>query len=255
MKKILYSLVLMSLLSPVRLEAGWLPTVMPNHWFGGDPYSSLVGTVAGLIASFSEPEMGATVNVIQEEADALESGSEQYVDAEMSGSATSQGFATTAYDYVNQNIFNGAQRSAWSEFDSKINSLSTVDDTEALIKKTFFIENKAEVTPEKEEEIRQTRTKYLQTIGAAYAELAQEVQTRLIEDLNSVKTTKFNGDGLIGAVTGVDQTWLAATRALMADIALQLQLLEVDAARFLQDQKIELIDKPEGLDQPNTTQS
>ena len=129
----------------------------------------------------------------------------------------------------------------------------TVDEARKLVIDTFFVEDNEQLTQEKIDEVNNRRVEYLQTIGAEYSLLAQEVQKRLITDLESVNTTTFNGDGLIGAVTGVDQTWLAATRALMADIALQLQLLEVDAAAFLKLQPVEILSAPAGLKSNNTS--
>ncbi|MBP5343571.1 MAG: hypothetical protein J6Y85_00635 [Alphaproteobacteria bacterium] len=269
MKKLLYSFVLIGCIW-CKPACAWLPLADANAWMGGDSVTSLIGTVASLIASFSEPEMGATVIVTQEEADALGAGSEKYVKAEMSGSATSQGFSTTAYDYVRQNIFEGgasmvindsnddsddteilkftgAKRSAWPYLNNRIDNLMTVDDTAKFVKETFFVEDNDQLTQAKIDKAKRNRTQYLQAIGSEYSLLAQEVQRRLIPDLESVNTAPFNGDGLIGAVTGMDQTWLAATRALMADIALQLQLLEVDAAMFLQLQPIEIIPAPANL--------
>ena len=277
MKKVVYVFILVAFLCPTRVAAIEFPNILANQYLGGDPITSMVGTVMSLIASFSEPEMGATVNVTQEEADALESGSESYIMAEMDGSATSQGFSTTAYDYVRQNLFEGSgsvtpndsgdgsgssdssltittvKRTAWPYLNNRISDVMTVDDVRKLIIDTFFVEESKDLTQEKIDEINNRRIEYLQTIGSEYSLLAQEVQKRLITDLESVNTTTFNGDGLIGAVTGVDQTWLAATRALMADIALQLQLMEVDAAAFLKEQPVDILSAPAGLKSNNSS--
>jgi hypothetical protein len=280
MKKLLYAFVIVAFLYPTRAPATVITSIaqfLAQQYLGGDPITAMVGTVAGLLASFSEPEMGATVNVTQEEADALEAGSEKYIQAEMDGSATSQGFSTTAYDYVRQNLFEGGasissdsedgesdssnskmkfttvKRSAWPYLNNRINDAMTVDGARKLVIDTFFVEDKEGVSQAKIDEVNKHRIEYLQAIGSEYSLLAQEVQKRLIADLESVNTTTFNGDGLIGAVTGVDQTWLAATRALMADIALQLQLLEVDAARFLQYQPVEILPVPAGLKTNNNS--
>ena len=282
MKKLLYAFVIVAFLYPTRTSATVITSIaefLAQQYLGGDPITAMIGTVRGLLESFSEPEMGATVNVIQEEADALEAGSEKYIQAEMDGSATSQGFSTTAYDYVRQNLFEGGasitsdsdseggnsesssstmkftkvKRSAWPYLNNRINDAMTVDGARKLVIETFFVEDKEGVSQAKIDEVNKHRIEYLQAIGSEYSLLAQEVQKRLIADLESVNTTTFNGDGLIGAVTGVDQTWLAATRALMADIALQLQLLEVDAAMFLQYQPVEILPVPAGLKTNNNS--
>ena len=293
MKKLLSGCVgLLILFSSVQSKAmlAWIPNGEDIEYFGGDPYTSLVGTVAGIIASFSEPEMGATVNVEQEEIGALESGSEKFEKLEMTGSATSQGFSTTAYDYVREKTFGSVQfmhstvrtstdtattavdgvavggntvtrvidgstvlgttatttnETPYAYFGNQVLNISR-DDAKKMIKENFFIENPEDMTPENVEAIRIRRTQYLQDIGTQYAVIAQEVQTRLIADLQSTITTPLNGDGLMGAVSGLYQAWLAACRALMADIGLQIELLELDAAKFLRDQPYNLLKEPEG---------
>ena len=264
MKKWLYvSLICSCVGLSGEASANWIFNPQAQPFASGDPATSIVGTVAGLIASFIEPEMGAAVNVTQAEAAALQDGSKKYEQLEMSGSATSQGFGTTAYDYLEQRSMSGSTKTPYAYFNDRLTSLfedeSKVTDSAArgniqkenynkavqMVKDRFFVEKAEDLTPEKEAEIRNLRAEYLQTIATDYALTAQEVQTRLASDFDTVITTPFNGDGLLGAISGIDQTWLAATRALMADIALQLQLLELDASKFLDVQPIELLEDPD----------
>jgi len=244
MKKILYSFVFASLLIPARANSFELLNILANHPMAADPYSALVGSIASLIASFNEPELSAMVNIIQEAGDDAEAGDEEYEGTGEDGTATTTGFSHEAYDYVQENVFPSGHRSAWSDLDEAVDSVSSIADARQWVIDTFFIEDEEEMTLENEDKIKTRRTEYLQTIGSDYAVLAQEVQTRLKTDMESVKTTAFNGDGLVGTVSGIDQTWLAGTRALMADIALQLQLLELDAAQFMKEQQVTILEKP-----------
>ena len=41
----------------------------------------------------------------------------------------------------------------------------------------------------------------------------------------------------------MDQTWKAVNRALITDSALQIQLMELDAARFLSIQPVEVLEE------------
>ena len=119
-----------------------------------------------------------------------------------------------------------------------------------VVKEMFFIENEADNTEAKQAEIVKNRTEYLTTVGKEYTQLAYDVQQKIIDDMSAV-SSDINGNGSIGAVAGMDQTWKAVNKALIADIGMQIQLMELDAAKFLSVQPIMIMSekRPEASNQ------
>ena len=72
--------------------------------------------------------------------------------------------------------------------------------------------------------------------------MAYEVQQKVIENMDSLGAD-IGGSGTIGEISALDQTWSSINKTLIADIALQIQLMELDAARFLSVQPIKIMSK------------
>lgn len=207
-----------------------------NPWVTGDPVRNMVGSLMNLFFKQDDPILGATMNVIQEEIqEALEGDGESYVEDVGTGSV-GPGLTTPTYDYVNSKILTSNLKTPYAPLNSKLSS----GDLKKVVEEMFFIASPAEATEEKQAEVLKRRTDYLTTIGKSYTRMAYEVQQNLISDMSSI-SANINGNGSIGATAGMDQTWHAINRALIADIAMQIQLMELDAAKFLSVQPLILM--------------
>lgn len=203
-----------------------------------DPVRSLISWILKMLHVTEDPLLGAWLDVVQQEVDALVSGDESYLVDQGTGSAA-PAVPTEAYDYVNENILASSQKTPYEPLNSRI---SPDGDMEAVVKELFFAENTDEnpLTEAKRKEVEKRRTAYLTALAKHYIQTAYEVQQKVMENMDSVGSD-INANGSIGSVSGIDQTWKAVNKTLIADIGLQIELMELDAARFLGVQPIELM--------------
>ena len=213
------------------------PDPTNNPVFITDSIRGLIGSIMSLIDVGDHPKLGATLNIIQGEVDALVDGDESYLEDAGTGEASSSsgGLTISAYDYVEKHVLNNNLKTPYAPLNSKVVynfKDGTVSGAEKAIKELFFIAKQSDVTDEKREEIVANRNDYLKKVSQTYVSLAYNVQKSLVDDMSAI-SADINGNGSIGATAGTDQTWHAINKALVADIALQIQLMELEAARFL----------------------
>ena len=218
--------------------------VLVNPAKMSDSFRALVGSILNLLKLGEEPEIGAVLNVTQEEVDALVAGDETYEEDVGTGEA-GPGLATPTFDYINTNVLTNKLKTPYEPLNRK---LSGKADYKKIVKEMFFIATDKEATEKKQQEVLSTRTAYMTELGKSYTRLAYNVHQQLIDDMTSI-SADINGNGSIGATAGMDQTWHAINRALIADIALQIQLMELDAVKFLSVQPLVLMTET----QPSST--
>lgn len=226
----------------------YYPNAVINLPIMTDSVRGLVGNIMSLIKVGNEPEMGAVLNVHQASLGALEDGDESYRVDEGTGSAGDGGdLAISAYDYMKEKVFSNSKKTPYAPLNQKLTNGANM---QQVVKEMFFIENEVDNTEAKQAEIVKNRTEYLTTVGKEYTKLAYEVQQKIINDMSAV-SSDINGNGSIGAVAGMDQTWKAVNKALIADIGMQIQLMELDAAKFLSVQPIMIMSekRPEASNQ------
>ena len=150
---------------------------------------------------------------------------------------TGPGLVTPTFDYINKNVLTAPLKTPYKPLADK---LSEGADVRAVVQEMFFLPDAKSASEKKQQEVLARRTAYLTALGRSYTKLAYGVHQKLISDMNSV-AADINGNGSIGATAGLDQTWHAINRALIADIAMQIQLMELDAAKFLSVQPVILM--------------
>ncbi len=215
----------------------WFSNPAQNPIIMTDSVRGLTGNIMALIPAGREPETGAELNVIQETVGALEDGDESYRVDEGTGSGEgASDLAISAYDYMKDNVFSGAKQTPYGPLNQKLSG----GNMEQVVKDMFFIQESSDNTEDKQKEIMAQRTDYLTTVGKEYTKLAYEMQKKIADDMSAV-SADINGNGSIGAVAGMDQTWKAVNKALIADIGMQIQLMELDAAKFLSVQPLMLM--------------
>jgi len=216
---------------PLQIPVATIPTLT-------DPIRNITGAVLSLLSLGEEPVQMAEVNVKQQEVDALADGDTSYRVNEGKGEAAS-GLEITAYDYLKEKVLDG-NYTPYAPLNSKINGGE--GDTKQAILDLFFVPDEKTATQEQVDRIEKNRADYLKTISDSYVRLAYETQQKLIDDMDAV-TAEISGNGTIGVISGIDQTWRAVNKALIADIALQIEAMELDAAKFLSYQPLIVMDE------------
>lgn len=230
MKKVKIFIVASLICFPLSAVAFEIPEWLMNPVSTSDGVRTAITTAVGLWHHSDGPKMGMTMNVTQEEVGALQEGDNSYQVPEGTGTASKAGdIPTESFEYVKKNILDASKMTPYTPLNDKVKAGG---DMVAAVKELFFIENESDATDEKRAEIKKHRDEYLTALGKTYVKLAYETQQKLIKDFEGVGSD-INGDGVIGTISGGDVTWQAVNRALIADIALQIELMELDAARFL----------------------
>ena len=230
MKKLVF--VLFLALAPVQVFGG-NPLVNPIHIV--DPVRSIVGFILSLINIGEDPVMAAWLNVTQEQVAAAVEGDRSYVTPQGTGSPATE-VPVPTYEYVQEKIFSNSNRTPYAPLNSKI---AAGGDMEEAVKEVFFYSGD-DLDETKRKEIEKKRKEYVVALGKEYVKMAYEVQQKVIENMSALGTN-IGGNGTIGAVSSLDQTWKSVNRSLIADIALQIQLMELDAARFLSAQPVQIM--------------
>ena len=242
MKKFGCGFVLGILMIGCALPAFALPEFLSNPMLSmSDGIRGTVGAAMTLWHKGDEPNIGAILNVTEEDVAALQAGDEAYVTEdpnEEKGTAAGD-IPTLTYDFINRQVLKNKYWSPYGELNSKIQGGGNLSN---VIKEMFFIEHEADNTEANRAKVQRRRDDYLRTLGREYTRLAYGVHEKLIKDVRGVSAT-LEGNGTIGTASGVDQTWKAVNRALIADIAMQIELLELDAARFLSVQPLVIMTK------------
>lgn len=241
------SLIALGCLSSVYVSDAYATTAVPPYIpapdaltgpiMTSDAVRGLTANVLNLLNLGEEPEMGAILNVHQAEVGALMDGTTSYVSEPGTGKPDSGTMPLDTYTYLHELFLTGKIKTPYSPLNKKLTDSANM---EQVVKEMFFLENNADATEEKQIAIQKERDQYLTKIAKEYVKTAYTVQQKLIKDMDVV-SSDINGDGSIGATSGTDQTWKAINRALMADIVMQIQLMELDAAKFLSVQPILLM--------------
>ena len=239
-----------------------IPMIVMAPWSVTDPIRNTTGAVLSLYSLSQDPKQVAKIIGHQEETEAeLGGGGEEESEDEgedeeessneevEEGSGSSAGdMDISAYTYVKEKIFDKNMYSPYSKLNGKVKPVLGTSGANSrlreIILEEFYIENPSDNTIENRKKIQRNRDDYLRTLGREYTRLSNTVQSKLADDLSAV-VSELNGDGSIGIVSGTDQSWKAVNKALIVDLALQIEMMELEAARFLSVQPISLIEKPE----------
>ncbi len=233
------------------VPGGGVPT--PGPMVIGDSIRGITGSVVGLLKVGEMPETGADINVYQGWASALQEGENRLEELGKGEFTDATAIPTPAFDLVNKKVLDPAKSSGfgtpYKPLNDKIKKKGA--DIEKVVKEMFFTDGTTAGTQktveELEAEAQRRRQEYLITIGKEYTRLAYGVHEALTDEMTAAISTPVYANGSNGAISGADVTWKAINRALIADIAMQIQLMELDAAKFLAVQPIELMpDKEKG---------
>ena len=104
---------------------------------------------------------------------------------------------------------------------------------------------KDDLTAEKQIEFQKKRDKYLADMVSDVLVFNIGVQQNLVEDAMSIPTAPTSGCNLIDDLNVSTMIMISTAKQLMADIALQIQLLEFEGIQRVANTDVVLLDKPE----------
>lgn len=145
----------------------------------------------------------------------------------------------TAFDYVNENLIKEAKKSTLGA------PQKDYDTAVEYVKRTFYHDDPKTITPAIEEKIKQARLDYLQEINTNVMSLGIGVQQAILEDAKSISTAPTSGCSFIDDMNVNTKTLSTIIKQTMADLALQIRLLELEAVKEQATQPISLLPKPE----------
>ena len=123
----------------------------------------------------------------------------------------------------------------------------TMDAAVPYVESLFFLKED-DLTAEEQEKIHKKRDEYLADMVADVLTLNIGVQQNLVEDAMSIPTAPTSGCNLIDDLNVSTMIMISTAKQAMADIALQIQLLEFEGIQRIVNTDIKLLDKPEEND-------
>ena len=123
----------------------------------------------------------------------------------------------------------------------------TMDAAVPYVESLFFLKED-DLTAEEQERVHKKRDEYLADMVADVLTLNIGVQQNLVEDAMSIPTAPTSGCNLIDDLNVSTMIMISTSKQAMADIALQIQLLEFEGIQRIVNTDIKLLDKPEEKD-------
>ena len=143
-----------------------------------------------------------------------------------------------AYDFLKINYLDATP--AIKHADAQKSMAAAVPYVESLL----FLK-KDDLTAEKQIEFQKKRDKYLADMVSDVLVFNIGVQQNLVEDAMSIPTAPTSGCNLIDDLNVSTMIMISTAKQLMADIALQIQLLEFEGIQRVANTDVVLLDKPE----------
>ena len=147
-----------------------------------------------------------------------------------------------AYDFLKMNYLDAKPEKVHAA------AKKTMDAAVPYVESLFFVKDEKDLTAEEQEKIHKKRDEYLADMVADVLTLNIGVQQNLVEDAMSIPTAPTSGCNLIDDLNVSTMIMISTAKQAMADIALQIQLLEFEGIQRIVNTDIKLLDKPEEKD-------
>ncbi|MBR4926746.1 MAG: hypothetical protein IKY98_00305 [Alphaproteobacteria bacterium] len=142
-----------------------------------------------------------------------------------------------AFNFVEENLLKKRTQTVAPAQEDLTGALSFVENT-------FFAKSGGEDTAEKERIAKARRSEYLQEVQTQLMALSLGVSQNLIEDAKSISKAPTSGCNVIDDLNLNTVTMITLAKQTMADIALQLQMFELDAIRRQNNVPVRILEKP-----------
>ena len=108
---------------------------------------------------------------------------------------------------------------------------------------TFFAAKGDENTHEYQDTVLSQRQDYAQQVAKRHVTLGYNIQQKVIDDLKTAAKAPITSDNEVGAIAIDGQTLDEMLKVTVADLAIQIEMMEADAVAFLLQQPIEIMSK------------
>ena len=142
-----------------------------------------------------------------------------------------------AFDFVEENLLKKRTQTIAPAKEDLTGAL-------AFVESTFFVKDGTDDTAEKERIAKAKRAEYLQEVQTQLMALALGVSQNLVEDAKSISKAPTSGCNVIDDLNVNTVTTITLAKQTMADIALQLQMFELDAIRRQNNVPVRILEKP-----------
>lgn len=132
---------------------------------------------------------------------------------------------SVAYDWVKQNVLPEGKNSKYAPGQKDWNTAV------AFIKSNFYITDPKNLTGAEQKRITKKRQDYFYEVNANVISTAIGIQQGLVEDAESISTSPTSGCNEIDDININTQILMTLSKQKMAEIALQIRLLELEALR------------------------
>lgn len=261
------------LTSPV--QATWVPVgvgKVDGPWWAIDLGRSITGIIQGVLTLCGDGDAKAELIAVQEGTNSNADGtSDDSTNTTTASSTTATGTAgATAltngvYSYIQSEVLSQTDLTKYSKLQEALSSPngegSAKETCESLgfttdrakqtciaVVETFFADRGDEGnTEEYKAKILSQRRAYARQVAERHVTLGYNVQQKVIADLQAAAQAPVSSDNEIGAIAIDGQTLDEMLKVTVADLAIQIEMMEADAVNFLVARRVEIMskDRPE----------
>lgn len=209
---------------------------------------AISGIIAGVINLCGDGESKAQLIATQETTNKQADGTG---DDEANAATTQQAVIAAsaltngAYDYVASKLFSGKPYK-YGVLKNELGSKPDYNKARQAVINVFFAKGDKKNDRGYMEAIRAQRQEYAQVVTKYHMELGRQVQKKITADLAKAAAAPVSSENEVGAMAIDAQTLDEMIKITLADLTLQIELMEADAMAFMLHQRIALIDNPEG---------
>lgn len=239
-----------------------------SPWFAVDVGRSIEGIIEGIINLCSDGDAKAELIVTQEATNANADGTAgdsantattAAAAAATTGKVEGTAFSNGVYDYIHDNVLNQTDLARYSVLKTDLaspkaegnaratcESLHYTEDrpknTCIAVVDTFFADKGAEGnTEEYKSQKKRQRQEYAEEVTKYHTKLGYTVQEKVIADLKKASQAPIATDNEVSSIAIDGQTLDEMIKITVADLALQIEMMEADAVAFLMQQPVEIL--------------
>lgn len=224
---------------------------------------SITGIIQGVLTLCGDGDAKAELIAVQEQINENADGSAGWENVnEVSGSTTGT-VADTAlqsglYGYVKSEIMDQTDLSKYGELQKNLQSPANVGNSQETceslnwnsdrakqtcmaVVNTFFADKGADNTQAYVEQIQKQRQEYANLIASRMVQLGYTAQQKVVSDLQAASLAPVSSDNEVGSIAIDAQTLDEMLKITVADLALQVEMMEADAMTFLMQQPVEIM--------------
>lgn len=232
----------------------------PSPAFSKDLGRSVTGIFQGILTLTQDGESKAELMAVQEQINNNADGTGDDTPNPCSdGSVTQTALKNGAYDYVKKQILDRTDLTTYGKLQTALSGSSkgahAVSVCEELnwkaggkgketcqaVVDTFF--TKTGATDREMETIQSQRQAYASTVVPRFITLGYETQQKLKADLQAAAVAPVAADNEIASIANDGQTLDEMLKITVADLALQVEMMEADAMGFMLQQPVAIMPK------------